>query len=95
MQEEAEGRRHSVWETLTGNMLLLLSHFSRVRLYATPKTAAHQASPSLGFSRQEHWSGLPFPSPGNMLYILTITMLLMFSHEVIFFTAELPGQIRP
>ena len=30
---------------------------------ATPETAAHQATPSLGFSRQEHWSGLPFPSP--------------------------------
>ena len=45
------------------NSDLLLSHFSRVRLCATPWTAAHQASPSLGFSRQEHWSGLPFPSP--------------------------------
>ena len=44
-------------------LLLLLSHFSRVRLWATPQTAAHQAPPSLGFSRQEHWSGLPFPSP--------------------------------
>ena len=43
--------------------LLLLSHFSRVRLCATPETAAHQAPLSLGFSRQEHWSGLPFPSP--------------------------------
>ena len=43
--------------------LLLLSRFSRVRLCATPQTAAHQAPPSLGFSRQEHWSGLPFPSP--------------------------------
>ena len=43
--------------------LLLLSHFSRVRLCLTPQTAAHQAPPSLGFSRQEHWSGLPFPSP--------------------------------
>ena len=42
---------------------LLLSHFSRVRLCATPETAAHQAPPSLGFSRQKHWSGLPFPSP--------------------------------
>ena len=41
----------------------MLSHFSRFRLCATPKTAAHQAPPSLGFSRQEHWSGLPFPSP--------------------------------
>ena len=44
-------------------LLLLLSHFSRVRLCATPETAAPQAPPSLGFSRQEHWSGLPFPSP--------------------------------
>ena len=44
-------------------LLLLLSRFSRVRLCATPETAAHQAPPSLGFSRQEHWSGLPFPSP--------------------------------
>ena len=44
-------------------LLLLLSLFSRVRFCATPEMAAHQASPSLGFSRQEHWSGLPFPSP--------------------------------
>ena len=44
-------------------LLLLLSRFSRVRLCATPQTAAHQAALSLGFSRQEHWSGLPFPSP--------------------------------
>ena len=43
--------------------LLLLSCFSRVQLCATPQTAAHEAPPSLGFSRQEHWSGLPFPSP--------------------------------
>jgi len=48
---------------LTKLLLLLLSHFSCVRLCATPETAAHQAPPSLGFSRQEHWSGLPFPSP--------------------------------
>ena len=48
---------------MKGILLLLLSRFSRVRLCATPQTAAHQAPPSLGFSRQEHWSGLPFPSP--------------------------------
>ena len=42
---------------------LLLSRFSRAQLCATPQMAAHQAPPSLGFSRQEHWSGLPFPSP--------------------------------
>ena len=42
---------------------LLLSRFSRVRLCASPQTASYQAPLSLGFSRQEHWSGLPFPSP--------------------------------
>ena len=40
-----------------------VSCFSRVRLCATPETAVHQAPPSLGLSRQEHWSRLPFPSP--------------------------------
>ena len=44
-------------------LLLLLSRFSHVLLCVTPQTAAHQAPLSLGFSRQEHWSGLPFPSP--------------------------------
>ena len=44
-------------------LLLLLSRFSRVQLCATPETVAHQAPRSLGFSRQEQWSGLPFPSP--------------------------------
>ena len=48
-------------------LLLLLSRFSRVQLCATPKTAAQQAAPSLGFSRQEHWSGLPLPSPKKRL----------------------------
>ena len=43
--------------------MLLLSRFSCVWLFATSQMAAHQAPPSLGFSRQEHWSGLPFPSP--------------------------------
>ena len=39
---------------------------SRVWLFVTPWTVAHQAPPSMGFSRQEYWSGLPFPSPGNL-----------------------------
>ena len=46
--------------------LMLLSHFSRVLLCATPEMAAHQAPPSLGFSRQEHWSGLPSEKPGKL-----------------------------
>ena len=39
---------------------------SRVQLFATPWTIAYQASPSMGFSGQENWSGLPFPSPGDL-----------------------------
>ena len=57
---QTESRGNQTWQLL---LLLLLSRFSRVRLCATPETAADQAPPSLGFSRQEHWSGLPFPSP--------------------------------
>ena len=47
----------------TSLLLPLLSLFSCARLCVTPYMAAHQAPPSLGFSRQEHWSGLPFPYP--------------------------------
>ena len=61
-------------KSITGNLLptllkeppllrLLQSCFSCVQLCATPQTAAHQAPLSLGFSRQEYWSGLPFPTP--------------------------------
>ena len=59
-----EGEGGTNWKTgIDIYMLLLLTQFSRVRLCATPQTAAHQALLSLRFSRQEHWSGLPFPSP--------------------------------
>ena len=60
---------HKVSSILSAPALQLLAdscrccHFSRVRLYVTPYMAAHQGPPSLGFSKQEHWSGLPFPSP--------------------------------
>ena len=40
--------------------------FSHVRLFATPQTVDYQAPPSMGFARQEYWSGLPFPSPGDL-----------------------------
>ena len=43
---------------------------SRVRLLATPWTAAHQAPPSMGFSRQEYWSGVPLPSPVHISTIV-------------------------
>ena len=44
----------------------MLSRFSRVRLFATLWTVAHQAPLSLGFFRQEYWSGLPCPPPGHL-----------------------------
>ena len=44
----------------------MLSHYSHVRLFLTPCTAARQAPLSVGFSRQEYWSGLPFPPPGDL-----------------------------
>ena len=43
-----------------------VTSLSRVQLFVTPWTVAYQASPSMGFSRQEYWSGLPFPSPGDL-----------------------------
>ena len=44
----------------------MLSRFSRVQLFVTPWTLAHQATLSMGFSRQEYWSRLPFPPPGDL-----------------------------
>ena len=45
-------------------MKVKVKSLSQVRLLATPWTAAYQAPPSMGFSRQEYWSGVPLPSPG-------------------------------
>ena len=47
-----------------GKWKVKVKSLTRVRLLATPWTAAHQAPPPMGFSRQEYWSGLPLPSPG-------------------------------
>ena len=62
-------------------LLLLLSHLSHVQLCATPQTAAHQAPPSLGFSKQEHWSGLPFPSPALDLLAVQTTLKILLQHH--------------
>ena len=47
-------------------MKVKVNSLSRVQLFATLWTVAHQAPPSMGFSKQEYWSGLPFPSPGDL-----------------------------
>ena len=59
-------------------LLLLLRHFSHVRLCATPQTAAQQAPLSLGFSRQEYWTGVPLPSANLFKSIFS-----QFSHSVV------------
>ena len=46
--------------------MLVISHFSHVQVFVTPWTVACQAPLSTGFSGQEYWSGLPFPSPGGL-----------------------------
>ena len=47
-------------------MKVKVKSLSHVRLFATPWSVAHRAPPFMGFSRQEYWSGLPFPSPGDL-----------------------------
>ena len=60
-------------------LLLLLSHFSRVRLCVTPWTAAYQAPLALGFPRQEYWSGSPLPF--LPYYSICQNLLLFFKAE--------------
>ena len=54
------------WITLPCTWNIVSQLYCRVRLFVTPRTIAHQAPPSMGFSRQEYWSGLPFPSPWDL-----------------------------
>jgi len=60
----------SCWFLLNNNVnqlcACMLSYFSRVRLFVTPWTVVCQAPLSMGFSKQENWNGLPFPSPGDL-----------------------------
>ena len=58
--------QHSAFFMGQLSLLMKVKLLSRVRLFATPWTVAHQAPSSMGFSRQEYWSGLPFPSPGDL-----------------------------
>ena len=53
-------------DLLPNNVKVKVKSLSRVWLFVTPWTVAYKAPPSMGFSRQEYWSGLPFPSPGDL-----------------------------
>ena len=55
-----------MWATRGSNLAVKVKSLSRVRLFATPWPSAHQAPSSMGFSRQEYQTGLPFPSPGDL-----------------------------
>ena len=57
---------------------------SRIRLFATPWTAAYQAPLSVGFPRQEYWSGLPLPSLNYLLYLLSFSLLWLFFYSYFF-----------
>ena len=65
---------------------------SHVRLFAVPGTVAHQAPLFMGFPRQEHWSGLPFPPPGALRDPVTETTSLQSPVAGGFFTSEPAGQ---
>ena len=58
-------------------MKVKVKSLSRVRLFETPWTAAYQAPPSIGFSRQEYWSGVPSPSPvSSLVFIISLDLIL-------------------
>ena len=59
------------------NVKVKVKSFSRVWLFATQWTKTHQAPPSMGFSRQEYWSGLPFPSPNYKWCLNCLLMLVL------------------
>ena len=74
-----------------GAIAFSLSHFSCVQLFVTPWTVALQAPLPMGFSRQEYWSGLPFPSPGDLPDPGIEPVSPALAGE--FFTTELPGKL--
>ena len=65
---------------------------SHVRLFATPWTVAYQAPPSMGFSKQEYWSGLPLPSPGDFPDPGIKPRYPTFQADAL--TSELPGKLE-
>ena len=80
-----------MWVPLSWELsIVAFQSFSRVQLFVTPWTVAHHDPLSMGFSMQEHWSGLPFPFPGDLpdpgIKPMSTTLVSRF------FTTELPGE---
>ena len=61
-----DGPRENIMLSEVSHMKVKVKSLSHVQLFVTPWTVAYQASLSMGFFRQEYWSGLPFPSPGDL-----------------------------
>ena len=91
---------NNIWFNVLSNTLIrhnicacVLSHFSGVWLFATLWTIARQAPPSMGFSRQEYWGGLPFPLPGDFPDPgIEPTSLMSLTLAIRFFTLTPPGK---
>ena len=81
--------RCNTWGCKESDMAEQLKN-SRVQLFVTPWTVAYQAPPSMGFSRQEYWSGVPFPSPGDLPYPGIEPGSPVFQADSL--TSELPGK---
>ena len=79
------------WFSLLG---LLLSRFSRVRLCVTPETAAQQAPPSMGFSRQEYWSELPLIFSGWTNFAFAFCWKSFFCFHLVQGLGEAPGWLK-
>ena len=60
------GRRKRNKRAMKVKVKVKVKSLSGVRLFVTPWTVAYQVPPSMGFSKQEYWTGLPFPSPGDL-----------------------------
>ena len=88
-KKEIDTTYDSNWASQVG-LLLLLSHISPVWLLATPWTAAYQAPPSMGFSRQEYWSGLPLPSPQVGLVVNNLTGYTVYIRDSNFWVGKMP-----
>ena len=79
-----------------GKWKVKVKSLSRVRVLATPWTAAHQEPPSMGFSRQEYWSGVPLPSPRTHTIYLNISFSHWFqSTEPPYLAWRIPGTGEP
>ena len=81
---------HGVVQTSCYQPLYVLRHFSQVKVFETPWTIVHQASRSMGFSRQEYWSGSSFPSRGDLPHLGIESVFPALADG--FFTTEPPGK---